>query len=341
MANQVIDKSLTTHGDKNIPPGMLSSPQIHYCVDRYNIIEGFDPSCLDSATYHMRLGDKVLTWDHGKKIEFKLGKEEDKNKNIYTKVELKPNSLTFVTTIEKFNLPKDIIARFNLKSRLVHKALLLGTGPIVDPELKANLLIPIHNFSSQNVTLNYNEKIISVEFTKTLNPDQLITLNEKIYSFRENNSRNFDFEGYVKRIGGEKVESSVAAELGKLDLILKDYTKKLNLFSVSAIIGFAALMITLATAIWVTLPLIVDARNQLIESKNIMMTISGKNYDSSSFAPKSTVDDLRDQLVKLKEELKDVPDKQKSMLANQSKFEHENIQQDVDKNKLNSKAIEK
>ena len=86
----------------------------------------------------MRIGGKVLTWNKGEKVEYRLGDQDDLNKKLRSKVVLKPNSLTFVTTIEKFNLPKDIIARFNLKSKWVHQGLLLGTGPIVDPELNAN-----------------------------------------------------------------------------------------------------------------------------------------------------------------------------------------------------------
>ena len=162
MANKGIKEAVNTYGDANIPPGMLSSPHIAYCIKKYKIIEFHDDSCFGPATYHMRLGGKVISWENGKKVEFTLGKEEDKNKNIRTQIELRPNSVTFVTTIEMFNLPKDIIARFNLKSKWVHQGLLLGTGPIVDPELKANLLIPLHNFSSQDVTLHYDDKIIRV-----------------------------------------------------------------------------------------------------------------------------------------------------------------------------------
>lgn len=159
MSNNDVPDAINTHDDNNIPIGMLSSPHIQYCVTKYGIIETYDENCLGPAAYNMRIGGKVLTWDKGKKIAFILGKTEDRNQNILTELELKPNSLTFVTTIEKFNLPKDIIARFNLKSKWVHQGLLLGTGPIVDPELRANLLIPLHNFSSQPITCNRSSKI--------------------------------------------------------------------------------------------------------------------------------------------------------------------------------------
>ena len=164
MADKNEGKAVNTYGDENIPSGMLSSPHIAYCAQKYRIIENYDESCLGPATYHMRLGGKVLTWEFGERVEYFLGENDNKKKNIRKKVILKPNSLTFITTIESFNLPKDIIARFNLKSKWVHQGILLGTGPIVDPELVANLLIPLHNFSNRDVEIEFNKKIISVEF---------------------------------------------------------------------------------------------------------------------------------------------------------------------------------
>lgn len=135
MASNNQSNAQNTYCDANIHSGMLSSPLIAYCVDKFGIIKHYEEKCLGPTTYHMRIGHEVLTWDNGKKVEYTLGAEEDKNKNIITSVEFKPNSLTFVTTIEEFNLTKDIIARYNLKSKWVHQGLLLGTGPIVDPEL--------------------------------------------------------------------------------------------------------------------------------------------------------------------------------------------------------------
>lgn len=209
MSNDKVREAINTYNDddgKKIEQGMLSSPHIHFCIKKFNIIENYDESCIKSSSYDMRLGSKFLTWENEKRVEFYIGKEEDKNRNIFKSIDLKPNSLSFITTIEKFNLPKDIIARFNLKSKWVHQGLLLGTGPIVDQELQAHILIPLHNFSSENITLYYGEKIISVEFTKTLNPDDRFTVNSDIIKYVKNKNAIFDFDGYRKRIERKKVK---------------------------------------------------------------------------------------------------------------------------------------
>ncbi len=267
-------EAINTYDDNQIPGGMLSSPHIAYCVSKYKIIENYDQKCLRSATYDMRLGSEVLTWHKGEKVEFKLGKQKDKNRGISTRLELKPNSLTFVTTIEKFNLPKDIIARFNLKSKWVHEGLLLGTGPIVDPELKANLLIPLHNFSSQSVWLNFEEEIISVEFTKTLNPSDQPSLKGTDTRYVANRSRIFDFEKYRRRIGEKIVESSVSSAFAEYDKTIG----KFKLYSWISGIGIFAAYVGLITLVITTYMFISSARNEVVDA-NKTLTEYGLKLD--------------------------------------------------------------
>lgn len=151
-----------TKGDCHIPEGLFAAPQIHYCLLKYEILRDFDLKCIQPATYDMRLGKQALRWNG---IEKEIVDVEKAGSIL-----LPPNSVTFVTTVETFNLPNDIVARFNLKSKLVHRGLLLGTGPIVDPGFKSKIVIPIHNFSNQPVELFFEKAFISVEFTKSSDP---------------------------------------------------------------------------------------------------------------------------------------------------------------------------
>lgn len=228
--------------DSRIPPGMLSAPQIRFCVEYHGIIEGFEEDCLHTCTYHMRIGGPVLYWHEGKRVAFTLAKETSLNANKYDSFELLPNSVAFVTTIERFKLRSDIIARFNLKSKHIHQGLLLGTGPIVDPEFTGNLLIPIHNFSSQPLTFAYGEKLISVEFTKTLNPSERLILKDTSYTeYKPNKSRKFEVEDYiVDRLQKKRIESSVASALHSQNVVIEKAETKLRQISVA---GFAALIL--------------------------------------------------------------------------------------------------
>lgn len=302
MADKSEEKAVNTYDDTSNPAsGMLSSPHIALYVDRYGIIEEYDEKCLGPATYHMRIGGNVLTWEKGKKVEFTLGKVENKNKNIRAKLELRPNSLTFITTIEKFNLPKDIIARFNLKSKWVHEGLLLGTGPIVDPELKANLLIPLHNFSSQDVTLHYGDQIISVEFTKTLNPDdQFNSGQEKKFKYVHNKSRIFDFEKYRKRIREKKVESSVSSKFDEYDETIEGYKRSLKKFSWLGGITFFSVFIGLIVLVFTSWQIIESAHEKIDVANNLIKQYEESSVDFRSFASKSSYKDLQKKYLELK-----------------------------------------
>ena len=302
MGKKDVEKAINTYGDKNIPSGMLSSPHIAYCIKKYGIIEEYDMSCLGPATYHMRIGGKVLSWYKGEKVEFILGEEEDKNRNIRTQLELRPNSLTFVTTIEKFNLPKDIIARFNLKSKWVHEGLLLGTGPIVDPELKANLLIPLHNFSSLNVLLHWNDKIISVEFTKTLDPgDQFRLASGENLAYVGNESRIYDFDKYRNRVGDKRVESSVSSKFDEYEKTIEDYRKSLTRFSWIGGITFFGTFVGLIVLVLTTWSLVSSAWTQLNEASDRAKQYKEQSVDLGAFALKSAFDDLQKQFSEQKE----------------------------------------
>lgn len=319
MSEPCASKAANTHLieeiDRILPIGMLSSPQIAYCILEFKIIENYDLQCLGPATYNMRLGGRVLSWNNGQKEDYLLDETEDKNKNIRRILTLRPNSLTFVTTIEKFQLPKDIIARFNLKSKFIHKGLLLGTGPIVDPELHANLLIPLHNFSSNDIDIEFGEEIISVEFTKTLNPDAVF--DKEGCEYVCNKHWDYNFEKYRDRIGKGIIESSVESTLNKYGKTLKDYEvsldsikneyqasmdefkidvnktlidatnenkKSLKVFNwIGGLTAFGTL-IGLIVLVFTTYQLIKGSFDQLTEATNIVKECKEQNLDYRSLA---------------------------------------------------------
>lgn len=319
MPNKINNKNVNTYEDGYDESGMLSSSHIAFYIEKYGIIENYDKSCLGPASYHMRIGGDVLTWDEGQRIDFLLGEEEDKNKNIYKSVELKPNSLTFVTTIEKFKLPKDFICRFNLKSKWVHQGLLLGTGPIVDPQLHAFLLIPLHNFSSQPVTMNCGDKFISVEFTKTLNPDKQFDLpNGEKTKYKENDSWDFDFKKYRRRIEEKSVESSVSSQFQKYDKAIKLYDENikenertvkyleeknaetLNRHTKYNFIGLITAILGAAVLVFTSWQLIELAHEKVDVANNLIKQYEESSVDFRTFASKNSFQGLEGQFIELK-----------------------------------------
>jgi deoxycytidine triphosphate deaminase len=117
---------------------------------------------LKTASYETRPGYRVISYDlKGELISKELTSGE------HGVIVLPANSITFVSTEDEFFLPNYIAMRFNLRIKHVHRGLLLGTGPLVDPGYDRRILIPLHNLTDSAYHISTDEGLIWVEFTKT------------------------------------------------------------------------------------------------------------------------------------------------------------------------------
>ena len=145
---------------------LLNSLDITRYVDKGCLLEKekFDPKLLKPASYEMRLLGRLYWWEW----EEEKGRLEKRCRQIVNKeaVKLSSNSISYLWMEEPLRLPEYIAARFNLRISDVHKGLLLGTGPLIDPGFGGRILIPLHNLTDNDYTLRGGEGIIWVEFTK-------------------------------------------------------------------------------------------------------------------------------------------------------------------------------
>jgi hypothetical protein len=82
---------------------------------------------------------------------------------------LPANTITFLQLGTTFRIPNYLAARFNLTIREIHRGLLVGTGPLVDPGFDGQLLMPLHNLTANDYRVKCGEPLIWVEFTKLSN----------------------------------------------------------------------------------------------------------------------------------------------------------------------------
>lgn len=151
--------------DEKIPPALLSSNHFIKYVKATALIHPFYEveGRIKAASYEVRAKGSTIRWDsNGKKIITPIVDGSE----IY----LPKNSITFVQIESKIRLPQYIAIRFNLRIRNVHRGLLLGTGPLIDPEFEGDILIPIHNLTDEDYHIPQEEGLIWVEFTKTSAP---------------------------------------------------------------------------------------------------------------------------------------------------------------------------
>lgn len=142
-----------------IIPALLNSADIYDYIRVTGMICPFDPKKLKSASYEISILGLCIYWDEdGKKQEKNLKKDEE--------FILKANSIALVSIEPKLRIPDYIALRFNLKIKHIHKGILLGTGPLVDPGYVGKLLIPLHNLTTNNYIFQGGEGLIWMEFTK-------------------------------------------------------------------------------------------------------------------------------------------------------------------------------
>lgn len=180
--NKSADEKYNYFKDKdpfpNIPSALLNSNDILRYIMTTGMVDPFDPEHLGDATYTCTFSGEYLRYDSKNKLE---------NKKLSDNEELiiKPNSITYLQINEVFRVPQYMVLRFNLKVKHVYKGLLLGTGPIVDPQFVGHLNIPLHNLTTNEYVIKKGAKLIDVEFTK------LSIKNE--WKFNLSNKKMLDF----------------------------------------------------------------------------------------------------------------------------------------------------
>ncbi len=154
---------------KEIQPSLMSAHDIDRYVMATGLISpyftgGGRHGRLKKASYEGRIGNSAWFYDaRSNKLTDCWNSE---------KLTVPANTIVFVECDLDFRLPNYIGLRFNLQIRHVHRGLLLGTGPLVDPGYWGKLCIPLHNLTNEPYEIPLNEGLIWVEFTKTTSPDR-------------------------------------------------------------------------------------------------------------------------------------------------------------------------
>jgi deoxycytidine triphosphate deaminase len=157
---EVEEKDFWLDPDKDSPAGLLLSDRIKFYREKVNLIHPFDEKFLEPASYTLHAGGEYLIHDEsGKRISGVLGPGG--------KVIIPPNGLIYIRFLEEVNIPHYMIARFNLRVKQVYRGLLLGTGPQVDPGFRGHLGCPLHNFTNEEKTIEFFEKLVTIDFEKT------------------------------------------------------------------------------------------------------------------------------------------------------------------------------
>ncbi|MCB8839499.1 hypothetical protein [Aurantimonas sp. VKM B-3413] len=148
----------------SIAPSLLSADHIENYVRKTGMIAPFHlgggrKARLKKASYEGRIGSRAYQYnEQGSLISVSM------DDGVLV---VPANSIVFVESGIDFRLPDYMAIRFNLQILHVHRGLLLGTGPLVDPGFWGKLCIPLHNLTDEPYTIPLDEGLIWIEFTKT------------------------------------------------------------------------------------------------------------------------------------------------------------------------------
>ncbi|MBZ5573214.1 MAG: hypothetical protein LAO09_15195 [Acidobacteriia bacterium] len=140
--------------------GMLLSDQIDkFCSHGLLISKNYDRGHLRPAAYTLTIGNAYVD------SSGQIGSLSEEKPFL----EMKPNSIVYVTTAEELDLPHYVAARFNLRVKWVYKGILLGTGPQVEPGYRGFLSCPLYNLTNRPMRIRLGDEFASIDFERTTN----------------------------------------------------------------------------------------------------------------------------------------------------------------------------
>ena len=140
---------------------LLSDEIERYCQDPIKLIIPFDRKYLKPASYHLRLGSMCRVDG--------IDCELSENNRV---LKIPRHSIAIVRTLEWLNMPGFLVARWNLKVKMVYKGLVWVGSLQVDPGYQGYLFCPLYNLSSKKQELVYEESLFTIDFVKTTRFDE-------------------------------------------------------------------------------------------------------------------------------------------------------------------------
>lgn len=225
----------------DIPLALLNSGDVlryatHGPVGK-RLFEPFNPAGRKSASYEISFVGTAYWWlpDAVRMQVQELSAD--------TAFEIPPNSIMFIRPEVTFHVPDYLALRFNLHIQLVHRGLLLGTGPLVDPGFQGRLLIPIHNLTDSSVRINGNDGFIWVEVTKV---SPLTTKNLPDYvEFPAEKRHREPWQYFKKASNNDPIRSSLPSIKEESRKAAEDVRAQLSRLQFVGIVGGAIAVLTI------------------------------------------------------------------------------------------------
>lgn len=210
------------------------------------LFEPFDSKKVKSASYEINWYGTAFWWPEGHDSTTPKSKVLDGDETL----EIPRNGIVFIQPRVVFCVPDYLALRFNLHIRLVHRGLLLGTGPLVDPGFEGQLLIPVHNLTDKPLVIRARDGFIWIEVTKV---SPLTGPNAPDFEPFPDDKKNVSAQTYFYRASsGAPIRSSIpsiAREVAEARKVIEHYERRAFWTSFASIVGG---LVALAALAWTT-----------------------------------------------------------------------------------------
>ncbi len=230
--------------------GILLSDEIEFFVDENDLIDPFEPENLKPAGYYIRVGDEFTFKGETTELEDKPGKNE---------IKIPPFEVAIIKTYEWLNLPRFLVARWNITVDNAYKGLLWLGGPQVDPGWSGHLNCPIYNLSNIEVELRLKDRLAVMDFIKTTpfnensKPYPPLDHSKRTrYQTAKLNSGLFEFKKAFDKMSNdvdgidEKIDGKVKSFYEEIESDIKSYSKKIDTFILATFTVVAILLAALS-----------------------------------------------------------------------------------------------
>ncbi|OYT25858.1 MAG: dCTP deaminase [Candidatus Altiarchaeales archaeon ex4484_96] len=141
---------------------MLGRDEIKKQVKQNNLITEYNPECLESCGYDLRLG-KIYKIKGGPYLGIEHRSLPQTIQQKYDEYSLNPGEYVLIETIEKVNMPANLAARILPRSTIFRCGAALYTA-LVDPGYQGTLTMGLKNHSNASFRIQRKAKIAQIVF---------------------------------------------------------------------------------------------------------------------------------------------------------------------------------
>lgn len=154
----------------------------------------------------LRLGSEV----------FLSSNEFPKKLDVYNEyVSIKPGEFALLTTYEKLDMPKNILAFISMRFQYKRKGLVNISGFHIDPAYKGRITYSVYNAGPHQIMLKFKDEVFTVIFARIATETD-----ERQYSTFQN-VNNLKTDGVSELVGDPLSLRSLEQRIHKLETILK------------------------------------------------------------------------------------------------------------------------